>query len=184
MGIITLILNSIILFIVSNTYIINNTYNITIPIVITILFVILLSIFPSLLNKKLQDKKLYIIRDGYRLLIIFLTNIILDIILYLNIILKYVINTKALLINTGILTLALGIIFWAGIIRVYLFSRQLGVRYRLGGLILGLIPIAHLIMLVIIIKICKDEVEFENNKIILNKSREKDKICKTKYPIL
>ena len=184
MGIITLILNSIILFIVSNTYIINNTYNITIPIVITILFVILLSIFPSLLNKKLQDKKLYIIRDGYRLLIIFLTNIILDIILYLNIILKYVINTKALLINTGILTLALGIIFWAGIIRVYLFSRQLGVRYRLGGLILGLIPIAHLIMLVIIIKICKDEVEFENNKILLNKSREKDKICKTKYPIL
>ena len=86
MGIITLILNSIILFIVSNTYIINNTYNITIPIVITILFVILLSIFPSLLNKKLQDKKLYIIRDGYRLLIIFLTNIILDIILYLNIV--------------------------------------------------------------------------------------------------
>ena len=102
MGIITLLLNSIILFIVSNAYIINDTYNITIPIVITILFVILLSIFPSLLNKKLLDKKLYIVRDGYRLLIIFLVNIILDTILYLNIILRYVIDTKALFMNVPI----------------------------------------------------------------------------------
>lgn len=184
MGIVTLIINSIVLFIVSNAYIINDTYNITIPIVITILFVILLSIFPSLLNKKLLDKKLYIVRDGYRLLIIFLVNIILDTILYLNIILRYVINTKALFINTGILILALGIIFWAGIIRVYIFSSQLGIRYRLGGLILGLIPIAHLIMLVTIIRICIDEVKFENAKIKLNESRKKDEICKTKYPIL
>ena len=184
MGIITLLLNSIILFIVSNTYIINDTYNIKIPVIITVIFVILLIIFPSLLNKKLLDKKLYVVRDGYRLLIVFLTNIILDVILYLNIILSYVIDTKALLINTGILILILGAIFWSGIIRVYVSSRQLGVKYRLGGLILGLIPVAHLIMLVIIIKICKDEVEFENQKIELNNSREKNQICKTKYPIL
>ena len=82
------------------------------------------------------------------------------------------------------LIIILNLVFWAGIIRVYLFSKQLGVRYRLFGLILGLVPIAHLVMLVIIIKVCRDEVVFENNKIKLDESRAKDEICKTKYPIL
>lgn len=184
MGIITIILNSIILFLVSNTYIINNTYNIKIPVICTILFIIFISIFPSLLNKKIYNKKLFIVRDGYRLLIMFLVNIVLDIILYLNIMLRHGIDINALLINAAILVLILNIVFWSGIIRVYLCSKQLGVRYRVIGLILGLVPIAHLVMLVIIISVCKDEVEFENNKIKLNKSREKDEICKTKYPIL
>ena len=184
MGIITLLLNSIILFIVSNIYILEDTFNLKIPIVFTILLIPIIIIFPSILNKKLLSKKLAVVRDGYRLLIIFLTNIILDITLYLVIILKYVIDAKALLINAGFLVLILNLVFWAGIIRVYLFSKQLGVRYRIIGLILGLIPIAHLVMLIKIIKVCKDEVEFENNKIKLNESRKKDKICETKYPIV
>ena len=183
-AIITIILNSILLFIVSNIYIIKHTYNINISVIYTILFVIIISIFPSLFNKKLLSKKLSIVRDGYRLLIMFLINIVLDVILYLNIIIRYVIDIKVLLINAGILTLILSIIFWCGIIRVYLFSKQLGIRHRLLGLILGLTPVAHLVMLVIIIKICKNEVEFENDKIKLNMSREKDQVCKTKYPIL
>lgn len=184
MGIITLILNTIILFIVSNTYILENTYSIKVPLILMVLFITLMCIFPSLFNKKIYSKKLSIVRDGYRLLIMFLVNIFLDIILYLNIILRYVIDTKALLINTIVLILILNIIFWSGITRVYIFSKQLGVKYRLFGLILGLIPIAHLVMLIKIIKVCIDEVKFENEKIILNKSREKDQICKTKYPIL
>lgn len=184
MGIITLIINSILLFIVSNTYIIEKTYDYKISLIYLILLIPIIVIFPSILNKKLESKKLSIVRDGYRLLIMFLINIVLDIILYLNIILRYVIDPKALLINALALILILNIIFWSGIIRVYVFSKQLGVRYRIFGLILGLIPIAHLVMLFIIIKVCKDEVEFENNKILLNKSREKDEICKTKYPIL
>ena len=184
MGIITLILNSIILFLVTNTYILNETFGIKISLILTVLFTALLCIFPSIFNKKLHSKKLAVVRDGYRLLIIFLANIFLDIALYLFIILGYVIDTHALLINTIFLILVLNIVFWCGITRVYFFSKQLGVRYRLIGLILSLIPVAHLIMLIIIIKICMDEVKFENQKIELNKSREKKQICKTKYPIL
>lgn len=184
MGIFTLILNSIILFIVSNTYILDKTYDYKISFIYAIVFVIIISIFPSVLNKKLLDKKLSIVRDGYRLLIMFLVNIFMDIILYLNIILRYVIDTKALLINLGILIVILSIIFTTGIIRVYLFSNQLGIKYRIIGIILSLVPIAHIVMLVIIIKICIDEVKFENEKIKLNKSRENKEVCKTKYPIL
>ena len=184
MGIITLIINAIVLFLTSNVYILDKTFSIHIPIILTILFISLLCIFPSLLNKKLYSRKLAVVRDGYRLLIIFLINIVMDIILYSYIILEYIIDTHALLINAIFLVAILNLIFWSGITRVYLFSKQLGVRYRIFGLILGMIPIAHLVMLIKIINVCKDEVEFENNKILLNKSREKDEICKTKYPIL
>jgi triacylglycerol lipase len=114
----------------------------------------------------------------------FLINIVLDIFLYLYTIIRFGIDIRVLLVNLLILILILNIIFWSGIIRVYLCSKQLGVRYRLFGLILGLIPIAHLVMLILIIKVCKDEVSFENNKIKLNKSREKEEVCKTKYPIV
>ena len=184
MGVITLIINTIILFIVSNTYILDKTYNIKLPLILMVLFVTIMCIFPSLLNKRLYSKRLAVVRDGYRLLIMFLANIFLDIILYINIILRYVIDVKALLINAAVLVLILNIVFWAGMLRVYLFSKQLGIRYRVIGFILGLTPIVHLVMLVIIINVCRNEVKFENNKIKLNISRKNDEICKTKYPIL
>lgn len=184
MGIFTILLNSIILFIISNNYILDKNYGIHIPLVFTIIFLALICIFPSLFNKKLHSQRLFVIRDGYRLLIMFLINIILDIILYIDIILRFSIKTNAVLVSTIFLILVLNLIFWCGIVRVYFFSKQLGIRYRLIGIILSLTPIAHLIMLIIIIKICMDEVKFENKKIELNESREKKKICKTKYPIL
>ena len=183
MSYLTLILNSILLFILSNFYLINESYNLKIPVIITILFVIFISIFPSLLNKKLENKKLSRIRNGYRLLIMFLINLLLDTILYIFGIINHI-ELKVLLLNTLFLIIILNVIFWCGISRVYLSSKQLGVRYRLIGLILGLVPIAHIVMLIKIIKVCRYEVYFENEKIKLNSSRKDKEICKTKYPLL
>ena len=97
MGIFTLILNSLVLFIVSNTYILEKTYDLKLPLIFMILFIPIICIFPSLLNKELESKKLSIVRDGYRLLIMFLINIIIDIHLYIMIMIKYGINTQILL---------------------------------------------------------------------------------------
>ena len=69
-------------------------------------------------------------------------------------------------------------------IRLYLFSKQLGIRYRLIGFLLGMIPIANIIMLLKIITVCMKEVYFENNKIRINLERKDKKVCKTKYPLL
>lgn len=184
MSYLTIIINSILLFILSNFYILNKSYNCKIPFIITILFVLFISIFPSLFNKKLHTSNLSRIRNGYRLLIMFLINITVDIIFYLISIIKYSVDIKILLLNTLFLILILNVIFWSGIIRVYLSSKQLGIRYRLIGLILGLIPIAHIVMLIKIIKVTRREVYFENDKIDLDLSREKDEVCKTKYPLL
>ena len=184
MSYLTIVFNSIVLCVLSNFYILGINHDVKIPIWITVLFTLFIVLFPSLLCKKLQSKKLSRIRDGYRLLIIFLINLILDIAYYLISYFKFSVAIKPLLLNAISLVLILGLFFWCGIGRVYLTSSQLGIRYRATGLILGLIPIAHLVMLVKIISVCRDEVGFENDKLILNKEREKEKICKTKYPLL
>lgn len=76
------------------------------------------------------------------------------------------------------------VFFWIGIIVVYLTSAQLGIRWRIWGIALGLIPIANVVMLTIIVKTVSSEIKFENEKIKLNEARAEQKICQTKYPIL
>ncbi|MDE7362177.1 MAG: triacylglycerol lipase [Oscillospiraceae bacterium] len=83
-----------------------------------------------------------------------------------------------------VLVLCEAAVFWNGIIRVYFTSVQLGVRYRVLGIVFGLIPIANLVMLMIIYVRVKTETLFETAKYKLNESRKDDKICATKYPIL
>ena len=76
------------------------------------------------------------------------------------------------------------IYFWVGIICVYVVSKQLGLKYRLIGIFCGMIPIAHLFALGIIIKKVDYEIRVEYAKNKLDLSREKDRICATRYPIL
>ena len=76
------------------------------------------------------------------------------------------------------------VLFWNGIICVYLTSYQLGVKHRIIGALCGPVPIANIIALRSILKIVSKEVDFETEKEIKNSKREKKKICKTKYPIL
>lgn len=74
--------------------------------------------------------------------------------------------------------------FWAGIIMVYLTSIQLGIRERVIGVALGMIPILNLIALVHIIRVSATEWKTETEKDKLNVSRREQKICNTRYPIL
>ena len=76
------------------------------------------------------------------------------------------------------------LLFWDGIIRIYLTSSQLGLKFRVIGAICGMIPIVNLVVLGIMIRKADKEVKFENEKILLNESRVDQKICATKYPIL
>nr|MCR4845767.1 triacylglycerol lipase [Eubacterium sp.] len=83
-----------------------------------------------------------------------------------------------------IIALIEAMIFWIGIILVYVTSVQLGVKLRAIGLICGLIPIVHLVVLFIIIRTTSREVRFERAKIKKNNERAAMQICKTRYPIL
>lgn len=93
-------------------------------------------------------------------------------------------QTSYWLIRLGIVILLENIIFWTGIITVYLTSEQLGIRWRVLGVVCGWIPVVHLIMLHVIIKITGQEVKMEKMRAKRNKKRAKQEICRTKYPLL
>ena len=88
------------------------------------------------------------------------------------------------LIRAGIGILVESIIFWIGIIMVYATSEQLGIRWRVLGIVCGWIPVAHLVMLHIIIKTVGEEVRMEKMRAKRNLQRKAQRICSTKYPVL
>lgn len=93
-------------------------------------------------------------------------------------------QTMYWLIRLGIGILVEALIFWIGIITVYLTSEQLGIRWRVLGIVCGWIPILHLIMLHIIIKTVDQEIKMERMRDLRNRERKEQQICQTKYPIL
>jgi len=76
------------------------------------------------------------------------------------------------------------VLFWNGILCVYCTSTQLGLKWRIIGLICGMILPANLICLAIILRIVRREVAFETDKDIVNERRKSEAVCATKYPIL
>ena len=80
--------------------------------------------------------------------------------------------------------LLLAVVFWNGMIRVYLTSVQLGIKHRVLAALCGWIPLVNVWYLVKIIRICRDEVEFETQKWELDAVRAESEVCKTKYPLL
>ncbi len=80
--------------------------------------------------------------------------------------------------------LSLALVFWNGILCVYLTSLQLGIKLRVIGIICGLIPVANLVALFFIVKTALCECYFEAKKEETNCKRHSDAVCKTKYPIL
>ena len=87
-------------------------------------------------------------------------------------------------LRLGAVILGEAALFWTGIIIVYMTCSQLGLRKRLWGLLLGMIPIAHLVMLGIIIRTADEEYRFEKKKLRLDKARAGQRICATNYPLL
>lgn len=76
------------------------------------------------------------------------------------------------------------ILFWNGMLRVYLSSGQLGIRLRVIGIICGFIPIANLVVLFWIIRTVAEEVRFENRRLLTDRARCGERLCATRYPIL
>lgn len=76
------------------------------------------------------------------------------------------------------------VLFWVGIIMIYVSSLQLGIKWRVIGILCGWIPIVHIIVLLKMIKIVHAEVEFETQKLELDAVRQENEECKTKYPLL
>lgn len=93
-------------------------------------------------------------------------------------------SVKMWVVNSIVAVLVEATVFWNGIIRIYLTSKQLGMRWRVLGILCGWIPIANLIVLFHLIRVVEAEVKLENDKLLLNQKRADEQICKTRYPLL
>ena len=76
------------------------------------------------------------------------------------------------------------VLFWNGMIRVYLTSVQLGIRTRILAALVWWIPGVNIWYLAKIIRLTGREAEFETEKWELDEVRAESEICRTKYPIL
>lgn len=141
------------------------------------------NLFAGVLSRKAVGFRLKICYHGCILLSSFVTSALISVIYQIS----YGIacgNWKEFLFSAIFFIVAEAIIFWCGIISVYVASYQLGIKHRALGIICGLIPILNLVMLRKIIKTVYAEISLEYEKSCLNKARKKERVCETKYPIL
>lgn len=150
--------------------------------VATVLFFILMNIFPTL--QKHASVRLRILSDGGTLLGLFLKTTIAGVIIFLIVWRFGEFGWKKLLAYGVIITLSEAMLFWNGIIRVYCTSLQLGIKWRVIGILCGMIPVVNIIVLMRIIGVAAGEVTFEEEKISLDAKRSEERICGTKYPLL
>ncbi len=156
-------------------------------------YVFYINFFPNLTVRKVSTIRNKILEDGVALLKIFLTTMVFEAV-YIVILLLIrkpegvdisfnlpLFWWLGLLVKFFLIEL---IIFWNGIIRVYLTSRQLGIKWRVIGIICGFMPLVNIYVLCRIIRIAGNEAEWETEKYILNQTRVEYLQCQTRYPIL
>lgn len=153
--------------------------------VIGSIYFTIFNIIPTL--NKYPSFRLRILGDGAELLLMFLLTGVVSLPIAavgLALTISGRIETPLYIAYAGILVLCEAVMFWNGIIRVYTTSVQLGIKTRVLGIILGMIPVANLVMLLIIYR----KVNFECGvELALAKRDEQRKdlhVCRTKYPIL
>lgn len=76
------------------------------------------------------------------------------------------------------------LLFWSGMIRIYLTSTQLGLKWRVAAAFTGMIPVVNLLVLIKMLRLVGREVETETEKAELNQVRAESKVCQTRYPLL
>lgn len=186
-------INAVIPFLLANVYLLARCpeWNIPLmPLIVVVLIAgyVLLTAMPFLGLKNIQSSGIRRCQRGCENLYSFLAATVMSVAV-LILMLVHVIDARAwtwknwvLYILTAVAVLA--VTFWVGIIRIYVSSRQLGIKWRVIGILCGWIPVVHLIVLGKLISLASGETVLENEKIINDKARQADRVCATRYPIL
>ncbi len=154
------------------------------------LMVLILVISPGFMYKRVMSRRLATLRNGLNLLIVFCISCVIFIPLVIitatgHSSLPGMKDAPGRWAGNILLTvIVLTCVFFAGMIRVYISSEQLAIKWRIIGFICGLIPVVNLIMLFKIISVSRTELDYENSRLIREESRKGEQICATKYPLL
>lgn len=158
--------------------------------IIGVFLFLFINLFPRLTFHQNAGRRNRILEDGAALLKLFLTTTIAESLFAILYSLSLKPDGTGLgygigrLISLLLIILMEAVLFWNGIIRVYTTSVQLGIKWRVIGIVCGWIPFVHIWALCRIISITANEAAFEEEKYLLNQVRAKSRICETKYPLL
>lgn len=146
---------------------------------------IAVNIMPLVFGLKIPSLRLKVCHHGVICLKSFVWSLILSAAAHIYLAVTLLPDSWAdLLWSVLVCCITLFIMFWNGMISVYAASVQLGIRKRIVGVMLGLLPVVNLIMLRRIISTVSEEIYFEKDKAELNEKRKAEEICRTKYPLL
>ncbi len=168
---------------VSNSwFILRNTPLLIVP---AVLIILLINIFAGAPYCGIPSRRLKVERHGCVCLTVFLLTVVVSAAFHVWLGIEMWADEKTGFIISALWCgLSLVLIFWNGIISVYLVSVQLGIRIRIIGILCGWIPAVNIIVLCRIITVCRREVEFETEKCLIDEARRGNKVCMTKYPLL
>lgn len=146
---------------------------------------LLLNIFPAWGNGRIPSKRLRICAGGCELLICFLGSSVLSGVVLLSM-LPVVFRENKLLWAADLVCVVCmeAVVFWNGILRVYLTSAQIGFKWRVIGIVCGWIPVVHIAVLIKIIRMASAEWRFEGGKLLKAQERADERLCATRYPLL
>lgn len=174
---------TLVLSVIANGYLLICTHPVALWGLIPALMIVLLLSFH--VRRKTATPRWVICHFGGNLLTIFALSLIPSILYHVVLLILYVKSDPMSLLWSAVLCVCVSaFVFWVGIISVYCTSIQLGIKWRVVGLICGMIPVANLVVLDKIISTVMAEVDFEIGREVLNKTRVTQRICSTKYPIL
>lgn len=143
---------------------------------------IIINIFPSLSIIKKMDFKVRICWHGTCCLRLFQQSLIPS--LVIQFVVLFNLPIKQFLWGLLLCIVVEAVLFWNGMICLYLTSTQLGIKQRVVGALCGMIPIINLFVLNNMLKITSAEVDYEMKRQMVDDARKNKQVCKTKYPIL
>jgi triacylglycerol lipase len=175
---------SIILFIAINTYsILYFTTRRWILIPFAVLYFVIINISPG--SHKKSSFRIRVLSDGAELLRLFcVTSLMSAVYLVFVGVETLPAKSQVFIISLIIAAVSEAILYWNGIIRIYCTSVQLGIKWRVIGIVCGWIPLVHIYVLAKILNTVSAEAEFEAEKLELDAARKDMAVCKTRYPLL
>ncbi len=143
---------------------------------------IFINLFAGTMHPPTKSRRIRICSHGALLLSVFEISVIISVIYH--IVILFSAELPSLLWSVLFCAVSHLILFWNGIICIYITSAQLGIKYRVLGIVCGMIPLLNIIVLRQLIKTARSEVEYEFSREERNSHRYNTKLCDTKYPLL
>ncbi|MBQ8682910.1 MAG: triacylglycerol lipase [Clostridia bacterium] len=143
------------------------------------------NLLPGWWGKAMPSLRLRICRHGAALLCLFLGATVVTVGFHVYLAWHFLPERWTdLLFSVLVATALLAVTFWHGIVCIYATSGQMRLKYRIIGLLCGLLPVVNIVALGCILHVVFTELRVEGEKEALNRYREAERICATRYPIL